>query len=59
MRKQAIADAGLEDKITLLLQDYRDLEGSFDKLVSIEMIEAVGHEFHDTFFRKVLRSAET
>jgi cyclopropane-fatty-acyl-phospholipid synthase len=50
--KQAIADAGLADKITLLLKDYRDLEGRFDKLVSIEMIEAVGHEFHDTYFRK-------
>jgi len=50
--KQAIRDAGLEDRITLLFQDYRDLTGRFDKLVSIEMIEAVGHEYHDTFFRK-------
>lgn len=50
--KQAIADAGLDDRITLLFKDYRDLEGRFDKLVSIEMIEAVGHEYHDTFFRK-------
>lgn len=47
-----IVEAGLEDKITLLSDDYRDLEGKFDKLVSIEMIEAVGHQFHDTFFRK-------
>jgi len=50
--KSAIRKAGLEDKITLLRKDYRDLEGSYDKLVSIEMIEAVGHEFHDTFFKK-------
>ena len=50
--KQAIVDAGLEDKITLLFQDYRDLEGHFDKLVSIEMVEAVGHEYHGAFFRK-------
>jgi len=50
--EQAIRDAGLEDKITLLFQDYRDLEGRFDKLVSIEMIEAVGHEYHDTFFKQ-------
>ena len=50
--KQAISDAGLEDRITLLFRDYRDLEGSFDKLVSIEMIEAVGHEYHDTYFKK-------
>jgi cyclopropane-fatty-acyl-phospholipid synthase len=50
--KQAITDAGLEDKITLLFKDYRDLEGHFDKLVSIEMIEAVGHEFHKAYFKK-------
>ena len=35
-----------------MFQDYRDLGGMYDKLVSIEMIEAVGHEFHDVFFRK-------
>lgn len=50
--KQAIRDAGLEDRITLLFRDYRDLEGRFDKLVSIEMIEAVGHEYHDSYFKK-------
>lgn len=50
--KQEIIDAGLQDKITLLFKDYRDLEGTYDKLVSIEMIEAVGHEYHDTYFRK-------
>ena len=43
---------GLTDKITLLKHDYRDLEGQYDKLVSIEMIEAVGHEYLDTFFGK-------
>ena len=48
----AIARAGLQDRITLLRSDYRDLSGQFDKLVSIEMIEAVGHEFHETYFRK-------
>ena len=42
----------LTDKITLLLNDYRDLEGKFDKLVSIEMVEAVGHQFYDTYFKK-------
>ena len=50
--RMAIARAGLEDRVTLLQSDYRDLEGQYDKLVSIEMIEAVGHEFHDTYFRK-------
>ena len=43
---------GLEDKITLLKKDYRLLEGKYDKLVSVEMIEAVGHEFMAEFFAK-------
>ena len=47
-----VAAENLQDKITLLLNDYRDLEGKFDKLVSIEMIEAVGHQFYDTYFKK-------
>lgn len=50
LAKQRIEAAGLSNKITLLKQDYRDLQGQFDKLVSIEMIEAVGHQFYDTFF---------
>ena len=50
--KNAVREADLEDRITLLFDDYRDLQGNYDKLVSIEMIEAVGHEFHDTFFKK-------
>jgi cyclopropane-fatty-acyl-phospholipid synthase len=50
--RQAVANAGLQDRITLLFEDYRDLEGRYDKLVSIEMIEAVGHEFHDVYFSK-------
>ncbi|MFA0810215.1 class I SAM-dependent methyltransferase [Microbulbifer epialgicus] len=41
---------GLQDKVTILLQDYRDLQGQYDKLLSIEMVEAVGHEFHREFF---------
>ena len=49
---QRVAEAGLADRITLLLEDYRDLRGSFDKLVSVEMIEAVGYEYFDTFFKK-------
>jgi cyclopropane-fatty-acyl-phospholipid synthase len=48
----AVADAGLEDQITVLLKDYRALEGQYDKLVSVEMIEAVGHQFLDTYFAK-------
>ena len=48
--KKQVEARGLEDRITLLFEDYRDLTGSFDKLVSIEMIEAVGHEYFDTYF---------
>ena len=44
--------AGLADRITLLLTDYRDLTGQYDKLVSIEMIEAVGHPYYDAYFRQ-------
>ncbi|MFN5745274.1 MAG: class I SAM-dependent methyltransferase [Methylococcaceae bacterium] len=48
---ERIAAAGLSDRITLLKQDYRDLQGCFDKLVSIEMIEAVGHQYYPIFFK--------
>ena len=47
-----IAEQGLGDRITVLFKDYRDLSGQFDKAVSIEMIEAVGHQFVDSYFRK-------
>lgn len=43
---------GLEGRVTVLYEDYRALTGRYDKLVSVEMIEAVGHEFFDTFFRR-------
>jgi cyclopropane-fatty-acyl-phospholipid synthase len=46
-----VAELGLEDRITLLCEDYRALEGQFDKLVSIEMIEAVGHDFYSSYFQ--------
>ena len=50
--RERIDAAGLADRITLRLDDYRDLDGRYDKLVSIEMIEAVGHQYFDTFFRR-------
>ena len=50
--KANVEKAGLQDRVTLLLKDYRDLDGEYDKLVSIEMIEAVGHQFYDDYFRK-------
>jgi cyclopropane-fatty-acyl-phospholipid synthase len=49
---ERVREAGLEDRVTVLLRDYRDLPGRFDKLVSIEMIEAVGWQYFDTFFRR-------
>jgi cyclopropane-fatty-acyl-phospholipid synthase len=47
---QRVIEAGLEDRVTVLFEDYRDLKGSYDKLVSIEMLEAVGHEFYQPYF---------
>jgi len=47
-----IKEEGLGDRVTLLLEDYRNLDGQYDKLVSIEMIEAVGHQYYDTYFSK-------
>lgn len=50
-----IAEEGLEQRIQLLKQDYRLLDGQFDKLVSVEMIEAVGHHYLPTFFQTLQR----
>ncbi|GAB3342329.1 SAM-dependent methyltransferase [Marilutibacter aestuarii] len=50
LASERVAAAGLQDRVTLLLDDYRDLQGSYDKLVSIEMIEAVGADYLDTYF---------
>lgn len=50
--QKRIEEQGLQDRITLLLEDYRDLKGQYDKLVSIEMIEAVGHRFLPTYFKQ-------
>ncbi|MBI3543916.1 MAG: class I SAM-dependent methyltransferase [Deltaproteobacteria bacterium] len=47
-----IAERGLSDRVTVLLKDYRDLEGQFSKLVSVEMIEAVGDKFLPGYFAK-------
>ena len=49
---QGVREAGLEDRVKVVLEDYRDLRGRFDKLVSIEMIEAVGWQYFDVFFRR-------
>ncbi|GAB2652383.1 class I SAM-dependent methyltransferase [Arenimonas aestuarii] len=49
---ERVAAAGLSDRVTVLLEDYRDLQGEFDKLVSIEMVEAIGHQYLDTYLAK-------
>ncbi len=50
--KAQIEKEGLEKRIELLFMDYRDLKGQYDKIVSIEMIEAVGHHFYDEYFKQ-------
>ncbi len=49
---ERVREAGLQDRVTVLAQDYRDLRGHYDKLVSIEMIEAVGWQYISTFFSR-------
>ena len=53
MAARRVAEAGLGDRVTLLLNDYRDLDGNYDKLVSIEMIEAIGAQYQDQYFAKL------
>ena len=48
--RERMARAGLSGKVEIRLQDYRDIHGRFDKIVSIEMFEAVGHENWQTYF---------
>lgn len=48
-----VREAGLENRVNLLSSDYRVLEGRFDKIVSVEMIEAVGHQYLDTYLAKI------
>jgi cyclopropane-fatty-acyl-phospholipid synthase len=50
--REQVRRAGLESRVTVLMDDYRELDGRFDKLVSIEMIEAVGWRYFGTFFAK-------
>jgi len=49
--RQKIKDLKLSHKITVLLSDYRHLKGQYDKLVSIEMLEAVGYQYYETYFK--------
>ena len=51
----SLAEAGLQNKVDLKLMDYRDLQGRFDKIVSIEMFEAVGQAYWPIYFDKISR----
>lgn len=53
LASQRVREAGLGDRVTVLSSDYRDLEGSYDRLVSIEMIEAIGARYMETYFGKI------
>lgn len=51
LARERVRQAGLEDRIAILLKDYREIQGSFDKIVSIEMLEGVGHKYFGAFFQ--------
>ena len=53
LASERVAEAGLQDRVTVLLRDYRDLEGRFDRVVSIEMIEAIGARYQEAYFGKL------
>jgi len=53
LARERVRAAGLQARIDVVLEDYRDLRGRYDKLVSIEMIEAIGHHYLDTYFAQV------
>ncbi len=55
LARQRVKAAGLQDRVTVLMRDYRDLEGQYDKLVSIEMIEAIGAKFLEVYFATLQR----
>ncbi|HEX8023781.1 cyclopropane-fatty-acyl-phospholipid synthase family protein [Mucilaginibacter sp.] len=49
---ERVEEAGLTDKVSIELKDYRQMDGVFDKIVSVEMLEAVGYNFMDVYFKK-------
>ena len=56
LARERIAAAGLDDRVSVQLRDYRDIEGTYDAVVSIEMLEAVGAEYYDDYFAAVSRA---
>lgn len=59
LARQRVQEARLDEQITVIDKDYRQLHGQFDKLVSIEMIEAIGHQFFDHYFSQLNRLLKT
>lgn len=55
LARERVSQAGLDGQIEVLCADYRDLSGTYDKLVSIEMIEAIGHQYFDAYFAQCSR----
>ena len=55
LAKERVLQAGLADRVAVILRDYRELSGRYDKIVSIEMIEAVGHEYLEEYFGRCSR----
>jgi cyclopropane-fatty-acyl-phospholipid synthase len=53
MAVERVEAEGLSDRVSILIKDYRQMEGRFDKIVSVEMLEAVGHNYMDVYFKKV------
>ena len=53
LARERVADAGFADRVDIRIQDYREVEGEFDAVVSVEMIEAVGEEYWATYFRSI------
>lgn len=53
--RERVRAEGLEDRVSIVLRDYRDIQGSFDRIVSLEMLEAVGHEYLGRYFATVDR----
>ncbi|HET7800173.1 MAG TPA: cyclopropane-fatty-acyl-phospholipid synthase family protein [Humibacillus xanthopallidus] len=53
LARERVADAGFSDRVDIRIQDYREVEGEFDAVVSVEMIEAVGEEYWATYFRTI------
>ncbi len=53
LARERIQEAGLQDRVSVLLRDYRDIDGQYDALVSIEMLEAVGAEYYRDYFAAV------